>query len=69
MKRAKSRKRKEEFGSEYDFMLANVWGINNICEVCLRYIPKPKPRCFAHILSKKMYPKERYNKNNICLVC
>ncbi len=39
------------------------------CKICGKFIPEAKTRCFAHMLSKKMYPEYRINPNNIVLVC
>lgn len=39
------------------------------CGLCNRDIKSPEPYVFAHILSKGMYPKYRYNSNNVMLVC
>ncbi len=51
-------------------MIEYVWNKrNHICEICNRNISSPNPYVFAHILSKKMYPKYRYDYNNIMLVC
>ena len=51
-------------------MIEYVWNNrNHVCEVCNKKIHTPNPYVFAHILSKKMYPKYRYDYNNIMLVC
>lgn len=49
----------------------NIW-----CEVCGEEVKTPvlneklvKPQCFAHKLSKGMYEKFRYLKQNIAVVC
>lgn len=41
----------------------------HICKVCTRHIKEARTRCFAHIFSKKMFPKYRLIKANIALVC
>lgn len=41
----------------------------HICKVCQRHIKEARTRCFAHIFSKKMFPKYRLIKSNIALVC
>ena len=42
---------------------------NHICKVCWSRIWEPLTFCFAHILSKLMYPRCRMIKENIVLVC
>jgi len=41
----------------------------HICKVCTRHIKEARTRCFAHIFSKKMFPKYRLIEANIALVC
>lgn len=52
-----------------------VYAITKICQMCWKYVqPKPFENmpevwCFAHILSKAMYPHLRLFINNILFVC
>lgn len=39
------------------------------CRVCDKYIPEPLSFCFAHTLSKWLYPEYKFEKWNIELVC
>jgi len=77
---ARKKARISEYGTESDFMVrvwkervecGNLW-----CEVCGEEVKTPvlneklvKPQCFAHKLSKGMYEKFRYLKQNIAVVC
>jgi len=76
----RKKRRISEYGTESDFMVrvwkervecGNIW-----CEVCGEEVRTPvlndklvKPQCFAHKLSKGMYEKFRYLKQNIAVVC
>ena len=65
----RTKKRLVENGSETD-LHNTVWDTEpHICEVCLQYIQERSPVCFAHRLSKGMYPEYRYLTKNIWLVC
>lgn len=65
----KKKARIETMGSEWVFFIQEVRNKRaHICCVCHGLIKEPYTYCFAHILSKHMYPQYRYNPNNIALV-
>ncbi len=51
-------------------LFLEVWNnrIHN-CVVCKKHIPEQLTYCFAHILSKWVYPEHKFNPDNIALVC
>lgn len=50
-------------------LFLRIWNkLPHICMVTWQYIYEPQPACFAHILSKWLFPDLRYHENNIALV-
>lgn len=65
----KKKKRLKEEWSESALFL-EIWGERlHECFICWSNIPEPKPEVFSHKLGKWRYPRLRYNKRNIELVC
>ena len=64
----KRKKRIKEFWTE-TVVFEKVYKETKYCQMCWVYVMYPAPWCFAHILSKKMYPHLRLFANNITFVC
>lgn len=66
---SKKRQNRLSLNSEKDIFKEIREERDHVCQICWKYIYEWRAWCFAHMLSKGMYPKYRLNKDNILLCC